>query len=104
MSVLLNSWLPMNQSARREPLPKSKAHSRNGRAPLQNVAQAELPTRNGRFTIYGFKGDGPQNEGVALVRGKLNGKKAPLVRVHSQCLTGDVLASLRCDCRAQLEL
>src|SRR3984885_13460803 len=103
MSVLLNSWLPMARTARRKTLPKSKARSRNGNA-LQNVAQAELPTRNGRFTIYGFKGQGPQDEAVALVRGKLNGKKAPLVRVHSQCLTGDVLASLRCDCRGQLEL
>jgi GTP cyclohydrolase II len=68
------------------------------------VAHAALPTRYGRFTIYGFKGDGPQEEAVALVRGKLDGKTAPLVRVHSQCLTGDVLTSLRCDCRAQLEL
>ena len=71
---------------------------------LRMVAQAELPTRYGRFTIYGFKGRGPQEEAVALVRGNLKGKTAPLVRVHSQCLTGDVLTSLRCDCRAQLEL
>jgi GTP cyclohydrolase II len=71
---------------------------------LQMVAHAALPTRYGRFTIYGFRGRGAQEEAVALVRGKLNGKTAPLVRVHSQCLTGDVLASLRCDCRAQLEL
>src|SRR3984957_12386730 len=104
MSVLLNSWLPMAGTSRRKSLPKSKSHSRNGNAALQNIAQAELPTRNGRFTIYGFKGQGPQDEAVALVRGKVNGKNAPLVRVHSQCLTGDVLASLRCDCRAQLEL
>jgi GTP cyclohydrolase II len=68
------------------------------------VAKADLPTRYGKFTIYGFDGRGPQEEAVALVRGKLNGKAAPLVRVHSQCLTGDVLTSLRCDCRAQLEL
>jgi len=68
------------------------------------VAQAELPTRFGRFTIYGFAGRGPQDEAVALVRGNLRGRTAPLVRVHSQCLTGDVLTSLRCDCRAQLEL
>src|SRR6266699_6994401 len=73
-------------------------------ASVQKIAQADLPTRYGRFTIYGFKGRGPQEEAVALVRGKLNGKIAPLVRVHWQCLTGDVLASLRCDCRAQLEL
>jgi GTP cyclohydrolase II len=68
------------------------------------VARAAFPTRYGRFTIYGFKGEGPQEEALALVRGKLNGKGAPLVRVHSQCLTGDALTSLRCDCRAQLEL
>jgi len=68
------------------------------------AAHAELPTRYGRFTIYGFEGRGPMEEGVALVRGNLQGRIAPLVRVHSQCLTGDVLASLRCDCRAQLEL
>src|SRR4029077_3726305 len=73
-------------------------------AGLQMIAHATLPTRYGRFTIYGFKGRGPNEEAVALVHGKLNGKSAPLVRVHSQCLTGDVLASLRCDCRAQLEL
>jgi GTP cyclohydrolase II len=71
---------------------------------VQAVAQAFLPTRYGRFTIVGFKGKGPEEEAVALVRGKLNGRLAPLVRVHSQCLTGDVLNSLRCDCRAQLEL
>jgi GTP cyclohydrolase II len=73
------------------------------------VAQAELPTRYGRFTIHGFRGNGPRDEAVALVRGKIRGpfkskKSVPLVRVHSQCLTGDVLSSLRCDCRAQLEL
>src|SRR5246127_4826667 len=68
------------------------------------VARAHLPTRYGRFTIYGFQGRGAQEEAVALVRGKLNGHTTPLVRVHSQCLTGDVLTSLRCDCRAQLEL
>ena len=81
-----------------------RASSKNIRPTLQSVAHAELPTRYGRFTIYGFEGRGPQEEAVALVRGKLAGKTAPLVRVHSQCLTGDVLASLRCDCRAQLEL
>jgi GTP cyclohydrolase II len=71
---------------------------------VEMVAHASLPTRYGRFTIYGFKGRSPQEEAVALVRGNPGGKTAPLVRVHSQCLTGDVLASLRCDCRAQLEL
>jgi GTP cyclohydrolase II len=68
------------------------------------AAKAVLPTKFGKFSIYGFEGRGPQEEAVALVRGNLNGRVAPLVRVHSQCLTGDVLTSLRCDCRAQLEL
>jgi GTP cyclohydrolase II len=77
---------------------------KKGSAAVQMVAHAELPTRYGRFTIFGFKGRGPQEEAVALVRGNLKGRTAPLVRVHSQCLTGDVLTSLRCDCRAQLEL
>jgi GTP cyclohydrolase II len=80
----------------------TSAPAQNGQPAL--IAQAALPTRFGRFTIYGFKGEGPQEEAMALVRGKLNGKTAPLVRVHSQCLTGDALTSLRCDCRAQLEL
>jgi GTP cyclohydrolase II len=71
---------------------------------LQMIAQAKLPTPYGDFTIYGFKGGGPLEEAVALVRGNLNGKTAPLVRVHSQCFTGDTLGSLRCDCRAQLEM
>jgi GTP cyclohydrolase II len=68
------------------------------------VAHADLPTRYGQFTLYGFEGNGPQEEAVALVRGNPRGRVVPLVRVHSQCLTGDVLTSLRCDCRAQLEL
>jgi GTP cyclohydrolase II len=97
MALLLNSLSPMSKITRRDATSKK-------RDPVRSVAHAELPTRYGRFTIYGFEGNGPQEEAVALVRGKLNGKTAPLVRVHSQCLTGDVLASLRCDCRAQLEL
>ena len=68
------------------------------------AAKAVLPTKFGKFTILGFEGRGPQEEAVALVRGNLQGRVAPLVRVHSQCLTGDVLTSQRCDCRAQLEL
>ena len=83
---------------------KTSSKKSRGKGGPQHVAQAELPTRYGKFTIYGFEGDGAREEAVALVRGKLNGKVAPLVRVHSQCLTGDVLTSLRCDCRAQLEL
>jgi GTP cyclohydrolase II len=83
---------------------QSNHHSKIRSGQLRTVARAELPTRYGRFRIYGFEGRGPDEEAVALVRGNLKGKSAPLVRVHSQCLTGDVLTSLRCDCRAQLEL
>ena len=77
-------------------------HGSKGR--VRVAAQAVLPTKFGKFSIYGFEGSRPQEEAVALVRGNLRGRVAPLVRVHSQCLTGDVLTSLRCDCRAQLEL
>ena len=83
---------------------RSSKRSKLKSARVRAIARAELPTRYGRFTIYGFRGRGAQEEAVALVRGNLRGKSAALVRVHSQCLTGDVLTSLRCDCRAQLEL
>jgi 3,4-dihydroxy 2-butanone 4-phosphate synthase/GTP cyclohydrolase II len=70
------------------------------------VADASLPTGFGNFRIFGIEGE-PGEEAVAIQHGKINGaangKKAPLVRVHSQCLTGDVFTSQRCDCRAQLE-
>lgn len=73
------------------------------------MASAEFPTRWGKFRIYGFRahdvedGDRRVEEAVALVMGDVH-SSAPLVRVHSQCLTGDVFHSLRCDCRQQLEL
>lgn len=82
----------------------SSGRGKKKKAGLRRIAQAELPTRYGRFTIFGFRGRGKDEEAVALVHGSLRGRTAPLVRVHSQCLTGDVLTSLRCDCRAQLEL
>jgi len=67
------------------------------------VARAELPTRFGRFTIFGIQGRGANEEAVAIQHGRMKNGAAPLVRVHSQCLTGDVFTSERCDCRAQLE-
>jgi GTP cyclohydrolase II len=76
---------------------------------VEQVASADFPTRWGKFRIYGFRGhsvsDGDRRveEAVALVMGDVN-SRPPLVRVHSQCLTGDVFHSLRCDCRQQLEL
>ena len=72
---------------------------------LRKVAEANFPTRFGQFRIFGFEGTngGQVEEAVVLKRGDLKGAP-PLVRIHSECLTGDVFHSLRCDCRAQLEL
>jgi GTP cyclohydrolase II len=74
---------------------------------LRKVAEADFPTRFGHFRIYGFEGVTPAGaeEAVALRLGDVSpALEPPLVRIHSQCLTGDVFHSLRCDCRAQLEL
>jgi len=87
---------------------------------VKKVAEADFPTRWGAFRILGFEGTLPGRTGspgevgssaeagkveglVALVMGDIHAN-APLVRIHSQCLTGDVFGSLRCDCRLQLEL
>jgi GTP cyclohydrolase II len=73
----------------------------------KQLASADFPTRWGQFRIYGFRLESAQNgnpeEAVALVMGDIHASP-PLVRIHSQCLTGDVFGSLRCDCRQQLEL
>jgi len=74
---------------------------------VNKVAEANFPTRWGDFRILGFEGQPPAGgevEGlVALVMGDIH-SAPPLVRIHSQCMTGDVFGSLRCDCRLQLEL
>lgn len=72
---------------------------------LTKVAEANFPTQFGLFRIYGFESSSGDrlDEAVVLKMGNLGGDP-PLVRVHSQCLTGDVFHSLRCDCRAQLEI
>jgi len=73
----------------------------------KQLASADFPTRWGQFRIFGFRlepvEDGKPEEAVALVMGDVH-SAPPLVRVHSQCLTGDVFGSLRCDCRQQLEM
>lgn len=74
---------------------------------LNKVAEADFPSRFGHFRIFGFEGlkPGDIEEAVVLRIGDVSpGGPVPLVRIHSQCLTGDVLLSLRCDCRSQLEL
>jgi GTP cyclohydrolase II len=81
---------------------------------VKKIAEADFPTRWGAFRILGFEGVNAAGQSggapahteeglVALVMGDIH-TKPPLVRIHSQCLTGDVFGSLRCDCRLQLEL
>lgn len=74
---------------------------------VRQVASADFPTRWGKFLILGFEGvfgEDPRLEtAVTLLMGNIH-SGAPLVRIHSQCLTGDVFGSLRCDCRQQLEM
>ena len=76
---------------------------------VRQVASADFPTRWGKFRIYGFRGEfgTPESrrdeDAVALVMGDIH-SAPPLLRIHSQCLTGDVFGSLRCDCREQLEI
>lgn len=70
---------------------------------VKQVAEAFLPTRYGDFTIVGFYSSREKKEHVAIVKGDVAGKERCPVRVHSQCFTGDVFHSLKCDCREQLE-
>ena len=69
---------------------------------LEPVADAVLPSRFGEFTVTAFGPDTHGKEHLALVRGDVRGRRDVPVRIHSECLTGDVLGSLRCDCRDQL--
>ncbi len=74
---------------------------------LNKIAEADFPSRFGGFRIFGFEGirGDETEEAVVLKLGDLSAEQGPpLVRIHSQCLTGDVFHSLRCDCRSQLEL
>jgi len=71
---------------------------------IQRVAEASLPTRYGDFLAIAYKSAIDPDEHVALTRGELDGERPVLVRVHSECLTGDVFHSLRCDCGEQIDL
>jgi 3,4-dihydroxy 2-butanone 4-phosphate synthase/GTP cyclohydrolase II len=69
---------------------------------IEHISQAQLPTKFGDFTIHVFKNNFSNIEHVALFKNS-NSSKKPIVRIHSECITGDVMSSLRCDCRDQLE-
>jgi GTP cyclohydrolase II len=67
------------------------------------VAKADMPSIYGKFTIYGFLEKATGKEHLAVVAGDIDSRKRINVRIHSECLTGEVLGSLKCDCRQQLE-
>jgi 3,4-dihydroxy 2-butanone 4-phosphate synthase / GTP cyclohydrolase II len=69
---------------------------------VKRVSEARIPTENGDFTCYAFQSVIDGREHLAFVKGDVAGRKDVLVRVHSECLTGDVFGSLRCDCGPQL--
>jgi 3,4-dihydroxy 2-butanone 4-phosphate synthase/GTP cyclohydrolase II len=69
---------------------------------VQRVVSTRLPTKHGEFRLHLYRSDTDQKEHIALVRGEIRADEPTLVRVHSECLTGDVFGSLRCDCNEQL--
>ena len=71
---------------------------------VRRVAQAKLPTKYGEFTLIAYKSDIDPDEHLALVMGDISTEEPVMVRVHSECLTGDVFGSLRCDCGEQISL
>ena len=74
----------------------------HGQVSVRCVAHAHLPTLFGDFTVYAYESNTDPHTHLALVKGDITGPEPVLTRVHSQCLTGDALGSLRCDCRGQL--
>jgi 3,4-dihydroxy 2-butanone 4-phosphate synthase/GTP cyclohydrolase II len=79
------------------------AYRRCTEAIVEPVAEARLPTRHGPFIVRVFRDLVEGREHIALIRGEVAGEGPVLVRVHSECLTGDLFGSLRCDCGAQLD-
>src|SRR6185295_11499002 len=73
-----------------------------GGSTMRLDSEARLPSRFGDFRVVAFTGDPSGREHLALIRGEVRGRQDVPVRLHSECLTGDVLGSLRCDCRDQL--
>ena len=71
---------------------------------VQRITEARLPTKYGEFTVVAYRSAVDAAEHVALVKGDISDDEPILVRVHSECLTGDVFGSLRCDCGAQIEM
>lgn len=85
------------------PTVQSEAPVRDLAHSLSLISSAALPTKHGLFRIHVFRENHSSVEHIALVRGSVYGSRGVLVRVHSECLTGDVLGSKRCDCGEQLD-
>ncbi len=79
------------------------SYRRQNESLVEMVTEAKMPTRYGEFNIYGFVNKINGEHHVALVKGEVNSEKPVLVRVHSECLTGDALGSMRCDCGEQYD-
>ncbi len=71
---------------------------------LDNLVQTRIPTRHGEFILHYYSNNIDEKEHVALVKGDVAGKDNVPVRIHSECFTGDVLGSRRCDCGEQLDM
>lgn len=80
------------------------AYRRQHEKLIERVAEARLPTRYGEFTVVAYRSIVDPDEHLALVMGEIGPEEPVLVRVHSECTTGDVFGSLRCDCGQQLDL
>jgi 3,4-dihydroxy 2-butanone 4-phosphate synthase/GTP cyclohydrolase II len=78
------------------------AYRRHHEKQVERVAETKMPTEHGTFTAYGYRATHDGTEHIALVSGELGDGRDVLVRVHSECLTGDVFGSVRCDCGPQL--
>lgn len=83
-------------------VPKLTRHRLVNPRTVERVADARLPTEFGEFRIIGYRSRSSNEEFVVLTRGELRGAGPTLVRIHSQCLTGDVFGSVKCDCGQQL--
>src|SRR5918992_1844725 len=94
-NVLLINDSPLNDS------PPGRRGLTNPRT-VERVAEARLPTDFGEFRIAGYRSLNSEEEFVALARGELRADRPTLVRIHSQCMTGDVFGSRKCDCGRQL--
>jgi 3,4-dihydroxy 2-butanone 4-phosphate synthase/GTP cyclohydrolase II len=78
------------------------AYRRRTERLVERIVSTNLPTAYGEFTAFGYRALIDEKHHVAMVKGEVSGKSDVLVRVHSECLTGDVFHSLRCDCGEQL--